>query len=87
VVAKRPEADAQSVELLDLLPLLTAERLAAAPEPLLRTDLRAVPAAGPLPQAAEAATVRFALSDDSLDGLLASVGDLKGGAPRQGPAI
>ena len=33
------------------------------------------------------ATVRVALSDDSLDGLLASVGDLEGGAPRQGPAI
>jgi hypothetical protein len=36
VVAERPDADAQSVELLELLPLVTAERLAAAPEPLLR---------------------------------------------------
>ncbi|HEY4726951.1 MAG TPA: hypothetical protein VIJ32_01930, partial [Actinomycetes bacterium] len=29
VVAQRPDADAQAVELLELLPLLTPERLAA----------------------------------------------------------
>jgi site-specific DNA recombinase len=36
VAAQRPDADAQAVELLELLPLLTPDRLAAAPEPLLR---------------------------------------------------
>jgi site-specific DNA recombinase len=36
VVARRPDADEQAVELLELLPLLTPERLAAAPESLLR---------------------------------------------------
>jgi hypothetical protein len=33
------------------------------------------------------ATVRVALSDDSLGGLLASVGDIDGGEARQDPAI
>jgi len=33
------------------------------------------------------ATVRVALSDDSRDGLLASVGDIEGGAAKQDPAV
>jgi hypothetical protein len=36
VATPRPDADAQAVDLLELLPLLTSERLGAAPEPLLR---------------------------------------------------
>jgi hypothetical protein len=86
-VAERPQADAQSVDLLELLPLLTSERLAAAPEPLMRALFERFQLQVRYHKPQKRATVRVALSDDSLDGLLASVGDIKGGAARQDPAI
>jgi hypothetical protein len=86
VVTRRPDADAQAVELLELLPLLTAERLAAAPEPLLRALFERFQLQVRYHKPQNRATVRVALSDDSLDGLLASVDDLEDGAPRQDPA-
>jgi hypothetical protein len=39
LVAGRPDADEQAVDLLDLLPLLTSERLAAAPKPQNRATV------------------------------------------------
>jgi hypothetical protein len=87
VVAERPDADQQAVDLLELLPLLTTDRLAAAPEPLLRALFERFQLQVRYHKPQNRATVRVALSDDSLDGLLASVGDIKGGAPRQDPAV
>jgi hypothetical protein len=87
VAAERPEADAQSVDLLELLPLVTSDRLAAAPEPLLRTLFERFQLQVRYHKPQNRATVRVALSDDSLDGLLASVDDIEGGAARQAPAI
>jgi hypothetical protein len=87
VVAERPQADAQAVDLLDLLPLLTPERLATAPEPLLRTLFERFQLQIRYHKPQKRATVRVALSDDSLDGLLASVDDIEGEAARQDPAI
>jgi site-specific DNA recombinase len=87
VIAQRPDADAQSVELLELLPLLTSERLAAAPEPLVRALFERFQLQVRYHKPQNRATVRVALSDDSLDGLLASVEDIKGGAPQQDPAV
>jgi hypothetical protein len=87
VVAQRPDADEQSVDLLELLPLLTPERLAAAPEPLLRTLFEQFQLQVRYHKPQNRATVQVALSDDSLDGLLASVDDIEGGAARQGPAV
>jgi len=87
VVAERPDADAQSVDLLELLPLLTSDRLAAAPEPLLRTLFERFQLQVRYHKPLNRATVRVALSDDSLDGLLASVDDINGGEARQAPAI
>jgi site-specific DNA recombinase len=87
VVAERPDADAQAVDLLELLPLLTSDRLATAPEPLLRALFERFQLQVRYHQPLNRATVRVALSDDSLDGLLASVEDLEGGAPRQDPAV
>jgi site-specific DNA recombinase len=87
MVAERPQADAQSVDLLELLPLLTSERLAAAPEPLLRTLFERFQLQVRYHRPQNRATVRVALSDDSLDGLLASLDDIEGGEARQDPAI
>jgi hypothetical protein len=87
VVAERPDADTQSVDLLELLPLLTSDRLAAAPEPLLRTLFERFQLQVRYHKRQKRATVRVALSDDSLDGLLASVDDIEGGAAPQDPAI
>jgi site-specific DNA recombinase len=87
VVAERPQADAQSVDLLELLPLITSDRLAAAPEPLLRTLFERFQLQVRYHKPQNRATVRVALSDDSLDGLLTSVQDIEGGAPRQDPAV
>jgi hypothetical protein len=87
LVSQRPEAAAQAVELLDLLPLLTAERLAAAPEPLLRALFERFQLQVRYHKPQNRATVRVALSDDSLDGLLASVDGIEAGAARQDPAI
>jgi hypothetical protein len=87
VVAGRPDADEQAVDLLELLPLLTPERLAAAPEPLLRALFERFQLQVRYHKPQNRATVRVALSDDSLDGLLASVQDIEGGAPRQDPAV
>jgi hypothetical protein len=86
VVDERPDADAQSVDLLELLPLLTSERLAAAPEPLLRALFEWFQLEVRYHKPQNRATVRVALSHDSLDGPLASVDDIEGGAPRQDPA-
>jgi hypothetical protein len=80
LVAQRPDADAQAVELLELLPLLTPERLAAAPEPLLRALFERFQLQVRYHKPQNRATVRIALGEESLDGLLASVGDIKGGA-------
>jgi hypothetical protein len=87
VVAERPDADEQAVELLELLPLLTPERLAAAPEPLLRTLFERFQLQVRYHKPQNQATVRVALSDDSLDGLLTSVQDIEGGAARQHRAV
>jgi len=87
VVAERPHADAQSVDLLELLPLITSERLAAAPEPLLRTLFERFQLQVRYHKPQNRATVRVALSNDSLGGLLASVDDIEGGEARQDPAI
>jgi len=87
VVAERPGADAQSVDLLELLPLLTSERLAAAPEPLLRTLFERFQLQVRYHKPQKRAIIRVALSDDSLDGLLASVDDIESGAARQDPAV
>jgi hypothetical protein len=86
-VTRRPDADAQAVDLLELLPLLTSERLGAAPEPLLRALFERFQLQVRYHKPQNRATVRVALSDDSLDGLLASVDDIEGGAARQAPAI
>jgi hypothetical protein len=85
--ARRPERDAQAVELLELLPLLTPERLAAAPEPLLRTLFERFQLQVRYYKPQNRATVRVALNDDSLDGLLASVEDIDGGVAGQDSAI
>jgi hypothetical protein len=87
VLGQRPDADEQAVDLLELLPLLTPERLAAAPEPLLRTLFERFQLQVRYHKPQNRATVRVALSDDSLDGLLASVDGIEGGAARQDPAI
>jgi hypothetical protein len=87
VVTRRPDADAQAVDLLELLPLLTPERLAAAPEPLLRTLFERFQLQVRYHKPQNRATVRVALSDDSLDGLLTSVHDIEGTAARQNLAI
>jgi hypothetical protein len=87
VVAQRPDADAQSVELLELLPLLMSDRLAAAPEPLLRALFERFQLQVRYHKPQKRATVRVALSDDSLDGLLASVDGIEGGAARKDPAV
>ena len=87
LVARRPEADAQAVDLLELLPKLTPERLAVAPEPLLRTLFERFQLQVRYHKSLNRATVRVALSDDSLDGLLASVGEIEGGAARQDAAV
>jgi hypothetical protein len=87
VVARRPDADEQAVDLLDLLPLLTPERLAAAPEPLLRALFEWFQLQVRYHKPQNRATVRVALSDDSLDGLLASVEEIEGGVAGQDPAI
>jgi site-specific DNA recombinase len=87
VLARRPDADAQAVDLLELLPLLTPDRLAAAPEPLLRALFERFQLQVRYHKPQNRATVRVALSDDSLAGLLASVDDLEAGAARQDPAI
>jgi site-specific DNA recombinase len=86
VLGQRPDADEQAVDLLELLPLLTAERLAAAPEPLLRALFERFQLQVHYHKPQNRATIRVALSDDSPDGLLASVGDIEGGAARQDPA-
>jgi hypothetical protein len=86
-VAQRPDVDQQSMDLLDLLPLLTTERLAAAPEPLLRALFERFQLQVRYYKPQNRATVRVALSDDSLAGLLASVEELEGGVPRQDPAV
>jgi hypothetical protein len=87
VVARRPDADEQAVDLLELLPLLTPERLAAAPESLLRSLFERFQLQVRYHKPQRRATVRVALSDDSLDGLLASVQDLEGGPARQDLAV
>jgi site-specific DNA recombinase len=87
VVAERPDADAQAVDLLELLPLLASDRLAAAPEPLLRTLFERFQLQVRYHKPQNRATVRVALSDDSLDGLLASVGDIEGEAAGQDLAV
>jgi hypothetical protein len=71
------------VDLLELLPLLTPERLAAAPEPLLRTLFERFQLQVCYHKPQNRATIRVALSDDSLDGLLASLGDIEGGAAQR----
>jgi len=87
LITQRPDADEQAVDLLELLPLLTSERLAAAPEPLLRTLFERFQLQVRYHKPQKRATVRVALSDDSLDGLPASVDDIEGGEARQDPAI
>jgi site-specific DNA recombinase len=87
LVARRPDADAQAVDLLELLPLLTSERLGAAPEPLLRALFERFQLQVRYHKPQNRATVRVALSDDSLDGLLTSVQDIEGGAARQDLAV
>jgi hypothetical protein len=87
VVAQRPDADEQSVDLVELLPLITSERLAAAPEPLMRTLFERFQLQVRYHKPQKRATVRVALSNDSLGGLLASVDDLEGGEARPDPAI
>jgi site-specific DNA recombinase len=87
VVAQRPDADAQAVDLLELLPLLTSERLATTPEPLLRDLFERFQLQVRYHKPQNRATVRVALSDDSLDGLLTSVQDIEGGAAPQAPAV
>jgi hypothetical protein len=87
VAAERPGADEQSVDLLDLLPLITSERLATAPEPLLRALFERFQLQVRYHKPQNRATVRVALSDDSLGGLLASLDDIDGGEARQDPAI
>ena len=87
VLGQRPDADEQAVDLLELLPLLTPERLAAAPESLLRTLFERFQLQVRYHKPQNRATIRVALSDDSLDGLLASLGDIEGGAARQDPAV
>ena len=77
----------QAVELLELLPLLTPERLAAAPEPLLRGLFERFQLQVRYHKPQNRATVRVALSDDSLEGLLASVEDIEGGAAGQDLAV
>jgi hypothetical protein len=74
------------VDLLELPPLLTPEQLAAAPEPLLRALFERFQLQIRYHKPQNRATIRVALSDDSLDGLLASVGDIEGGAAPQDPA-
>jgi hypothetical protein len=83
VLGQRPDADEQAVDLLELLPLLTPERLAAAPEPLLRALFERFQLQVRYHKPQNRATIRVALSDDSLDGLLASLGDIEGGAVQQ----
>jgi site-specific DNA recombinase len=80
LVAERPDADEQAVDLLDLLPLLTSKRLAAAPEPLLRALFERFQLQVRYHKPQNRATVRVALSEDSLGGLLASLDDIEGGA-------
>lgn len=86
VLGQRPDAHEQAVDLLELLPLLTPERLAAAPEPLLRALFERFQLQVRYHKPQNRATVRVALSDDSLDGLLASLDDLEGGTAQQGLA-
>ena len=80
VLGQRPDADEQAVDLLELLPLLTPERLAAAPESLLRTLFERFQLQVRYHKPQNRATVRVALSDDSLHGLLTSLDDLESGA-------
>ena len=84
---QRPDADEKAVDLLELLPLLTPERLAAAPEALLRVLFERFQLQVRYHKPQNRATVRAALSDDSLDGLLASVDVIAGATARQAPAI
>jgi hypothetical protein len=83
VLGQRPDADEQAVDLLELLSLLAPERLAAAPEPLLRTLFERFQLQVCYHKPQNRATIRVALSDDSLDGLLASLGDIEGGAAQR----
>jgi hypothetical protein len=83
VLGQRPDADEQAVDLLELLPLLTPERLAAAPESLLRMLFERFQLQVRYHKPQNRATVRVALSDDSLDGLLTSLDDLEGGAAQR----
>jgi hypothetical protein len=83
VLGQRPDADEQAVDLLELLPLLTPERLATAPEPLLRALFERFQLQVCYHKPQNRATIRVALSDDSLDGLLASLGDIEGGGAAQ----
>jgi site-specific DNA recombinase len=87
VLGQRPDADEQAVDLLELLPLLTPERLAAAPESLLRTLFERFHLQVRYYKTQNRATVRVALSDDSLDGLLTSLDDIEGGTAQQGLAV
>jgi hypothetical protein len=83
VLGQRPDADEQAVDLLELLPLLTPEQLATAPEPLLRALFERFQLQIRYHKPQNRATIRVALSDDSLDGLLASLGDIEGGAAQR----
>jgi site-specific DNA recombinase len=82
VLGQRPDADEQAVDLLELLPLLTSERLAGAPEPLLRALFERFQLQVRYHKPQNRATIRVALSDDTLAGLLASVDDIEGGEPQ-----
>jgi hypothetical protein len=83
VLGQRPDADEQAVDLLELLPLLTPERLAAAPEPLLRALFERFQLQIQYHKPQNRATIRVALSDHSLDSLLASLDDIEGGAAQR----
>jgi hypothetical protein len=83
VLGQRPDADEHPVDLLELLPLLTPEQLATAPEPLLRTLFERFQLQIHYHKPQNRATIRVALSDDSLDGLLASLDDIDGGAAQR----
>jgi site-specific DNA recombinase len=87
VLGQRPGDDEQAVDLLELLPLLMPERLAAAPEPLLRALFERFQLQVGYHKPQNWATVRVSLSDDSLDGLLTSVQDIEGGAAPQDLAV
>ena len=61
ILGRRPDADEQAVDLLELLPLLTPRRLAAAPEPLLRTLFEQYQLQVPYHKPQNRATIRVAL--------------------------